>query len=269
MKEKLKYITTILLVSIGILLLPKIALAAGIPELNIETSKSNLEPGEEFTVSVKFNDNGSTECLGFDLGLKYDKAILEIVDSSIILDRGATVINDKEPGSVNFVLISIMPIQYKGDLFTATFKVKQNAYGGESTLEILSDNSESPIENENGAVETKTETKIINISAPLKEKSNTGFQLTSETQNTENKEENIVEESTNQNNNNITKLDTIDTKTENEDIAEDEDILENKETTTKSENKEQVGLPTRAVVIILIISIIGLMSIFLILKKKK
>ena len=39
MKEKLKYITIILLILITILLLPKITLATGTPELNIETAK--------------------------------------------------------------------------------------------------------------------------------------------------------------------------------------------------------------------------------------
>ncbi len=267
MKEKLKYITIILLILITILLLPKITLATGTPELNIETAKTNLELGEEFTVSVKFNDNGSTECLGFDFGLKYDKTILEVVNSSITLDKGATVINDKVPGSVNFVLISITPVQYTGELFTVTFRVKQDANGGETAFEISSDNSESPIENENGIVETKTQTTSITIAAPIKEKNNTGFQLTSENKNTEDNEQNIVEE--NIKNSNITELNKDNTTTETEDTIEDKEIIKNEESTSNSEKKEQIGLPTKAVAIILAISVIGLISIFLMLKKKK
>ena len=59
------------------------------------------------------------------------------------------------------------------------------------------------------------------------------------------------------------------TTTETEDTIEDEEIIKNEESTSNSEKKEQIGLPTKAVAIILAISVIGLISIFLMLKKKK
>lgn len=239
MKIEPKKIITIILITIaiGIVLLPNKTLAvSGKPELNVETTKPNLDLGEEFTVSVKFNDNGSTECLGFDFGLKYDKTVLEVVNSNIIIEKGATVLNDKTPGSVNFVLVSIMPVQYTGELFSVTFRVKQDAGGGESALRLLSDNSDFPIENENGGVETTIQAAKINIQAPAKQNT-TKFEIISETSETENikdesnEKENIVKNETNteKQNNNID---------DTENIIE-ETSLDNKENTTNTKKMNE------------------------------
>ena len=55
MKEKLKYITIILLILITILLLPKITLATGTPELNIETAKKIKTYNESTICSYSLN----------------------------------------------------------------------------------------------------------------------------------------------------------------------------------------------------------------------
>lgn len=269
MKEKLKYTILILTIIISIILPENIIFAAGMPELSVETDKANLEPGEEFTVSVNFNNNGSTDCLGFDFGLKYDKTILEVVNSTIELEKGATVINDKIPGSVNFVLVSIEPIEYTGKLFSVTFRVKKEANGGESVLKISPDNSETPIENENGSVKTNTIPTTINISAPIKIKNDTGFKTTSELEGVNETGEKSTEINNNkeENSENVTTLNPE--KINDIDESEDEETIKNKENNSKSEKKEQIGLPTKVVTIILAISAIGLISIFLMLKKKK
>ena len=92
-----------------------------------------------------------------------------------------------------------------------------------TAFEISLRYSESPIENENGIVETKTQTTSITIAAPIKKKTIQDFNLTSENKNTEDNEQNIVEE--NIKNSNITELNKDNTTTETEDTIEDEKII--------------------------------------------
>lgn len=55
--------------------------ASAQPALTIEPSKETIKPGEELTVTVKFNNNNSTECYGFDFSLEFDANIFELIET--------------------------------------------------------------------------------------------------------------------------------------------------------------------------------------------
>lgn len=257
MKIKTKNIAIILILTIILALFPfKQAKAIeGKPELNVEVAKTNLELGEEFTASVKFSDNESEECLGFDFALKYDETVFEVIDSKMTIEKGATILNDKNPGSVNFVLVSITPVQYTGELFSVTFRVKQDAGGGETALRISSDNSDYPIESEEKGVETSIQAAGLNIKAPIKPK----------TTNTDDGLNPTLSDQTSQStSNNINN-----TSNSNAEFEENDESIENEQNKSNTQENTQTGLPTKAVIIIIVISIIGVVSIFALLRKKK
>lgn len=255
--KKTLYILILAIITYSIFLPNTILAVEGTPELNIEASKEKLKPGEEFTASVNFSDNGSIQCYGFDFGLKYDKDILEVVDTKILISEGISTITDKTPGSVDFVLISISPVQAKTTLFTVTFRVKQEANAGKTTLNISPDNSKTPIEDENGEVETIIKSTSIEIDSETKEN---GVKTNNNSESDSNSSDENLETSTQ--NKTVIRLDEEDNDLENS-------TTETNGKTSTSQNNTQTGLPTVVVVTLVIITVAGISIIIMILKKTK
>lgn len=269
MKLNFKNIIYIVILAILLGLFPtnKALATSEKPILSIESTKEKVVPGEEVTVEVKFNNNNVSDCYGFDFKLQYDTNILEVIDSEIVIKTGASAINDKAPDSVNLVLVSISPIEYNGTLIKVTFKVKENANNGETILNILPNNSKAPISNEEEDIETTVYPKKFTIESKNKEP------IKNTNNDNKNQDENQIQYKET-NNSNTNEDDGIQIKY-NSNIT-NQNIEENiQETEEPSEvNKEQkekvsTGLPTIAIVVLIIISIGGIILILTILKKKK
>lgn len=169
MKLNFKKITSLLLITIILLsnIAPNIALAIeGKPELKVTVSKETLQRGEEFTASVNFNDNGSTECEGFNFMLKYDINVLEVVTADVANIPMSVTPNTSIPGEVNYSAFASKALSYNGNLITIKFKVKDNAVGGTSSLRIESE-EKYPISNSSAEIPTTIINQSIKVEVPI------------------------------------------------------------------------------------------------------
>ncbi len=170
MKLNLKKITSLILIAIILIsnIIPNVALAIeGTPELKVEVSKGNLQRGEEFTASVVFNSNGSTECEGFNFMLKYDANVLEVISADVSNDTGMLVTpNTGIIGEVNYSAFGSRALSYNGSLINVKFKVKDNAVGGTSSLRIESD-EKYPISNSSAEIPTTITNQSVKVEVPV------------------------------------------------------------------------------------------------------
>lgn len=128
-------IVTVMLLSVFI---PNIALAIeGDPSLTVSVTKTDLKRGDEFTATVSYNSNGSTEVEGMEFDLQYDSAVLEVVSATQITSEGNPTLNSGISGAVKYVSWSSSSLDFSGNLFSVTFRVKSDATGGSSTVQIV------------------------------------------------------------------------------------------------------------------------------------
>ncbi|MBP3464292.1 MAG: Ig-like domain-containing protein [Clostridia bacterium] len=128
-------IVTVMLLSVFI---PNIALAiGGDPSLTVSVTKTDLKRGDEFTAIVSYNSNGSTEVEGMEFDLQYDSAVLEVVSATQITSEGNPTLNSGISGAVKYVSWSSSSLDFSGNLFSVTFRVKSDATGGSSTVRIV------------------------------------------------------------------------------------------------------------------------------------
>lgn len=154
MKLGTKKIMSLLIVTVMLLsiFVPNIALAIeGTPSLTVSVTKTDLKRGDEFTATVNYNSNGSTQVEGMEFGLKYDPAVLEVVSSNQISSEGSPILNTGAVGTVKYVSYSSNALTFSGGLFSVTFRVKSDATGGSSALQILGpeNNAYPPLTNGN------------------------------------------------------------------------------------------------------------------------
>ena len=148
--KKLISLVTILLIILN-MIIPTLSLAldAGVVEVKVVTSKTEVKRGEEITVSVNLNTNSVKGINGLQIYMNYDPNVLEPVGNPVrdlppqspnggFEDFGSTTINTNT-NSLNFIWSTsskTITLDYNGSLCTATFKVKEDATLGTSTLQI-------------------------------------------------------------------------------------------------------------------------------------
>ena len=150
------------------MILPSVSFAIenGVAEAKVQLSKTELERGDEVTISFYLNTNGAKGVKSSQTLLNFDSDVVEPVGTptlnseftSIIPEYPAPMVsitdrdNEEDPTKdihrINFFWSSganEFELNYNGVIFTATFKVKDNAKLGKSTFELVDDKVKSPI----------------------------------------------------------------------------------------------------------------------------
>jgi len=110
------------------------AFAAGSASYSISPSKSTVEPGEQFTVSIYLDSSAEVQSYGFKF--TYDKNVFEMVGGSVTAS-GAAVSNcsySAVSGTYAYGCMFTPAKTYTGSYGTATFKVKDSAAPGSYTF---------------------------------------------------------------------------------------------------------------------------------------
>ncbi len=141
MKKKLSRIAAMLLAVVmvitGVAFMPKTeAEAADKPAFTLETSTSELRPGDEFTATL-YLEAGSNVSM-FSIMQTYDPDTLELIKVAkgydLVMNGWAVIIDDPrqsdfEPGTIAYVIDYGSTITDRLELATLTFRVKDNASG--------------------------------------------------------------------------------------------------------------------------------------------
>ena len=141
MKKKLSRIAAMLLAVVmvitGVAFMPKVeAEAADKPAFTLETSTSELRPGDEFTATL-YLEAGSNVSM-FSIMQTYDPDTLELIKVAkgydLVMNGWAVIIDDPrqsdfEPGTIAYVIDYGSTITDRLELATLTFRVKDNASG--------------------------------------------------------------------------------------------------------------------------------------------
>ena len=170
MKSKSKKLISALTVLALIcnMILPSLSFAVetGVAEAKVQLSKTELERGDEVTVSFHLNTNGAKGVKSSQTLLNFDPDVVEPVGTptlnseftSIIPEYPAPMVtitdrdNEEDPTKdihrINFFWSSganDFELDYNGVVFTATFKVIDGAKLGKATFELVDDKAKSPI----------------------------------------------------------------------------------------------------------------------------
>lgn len=107
-------------------------------------SKSEVRPGETFTVSVELTDSADVKMLG--ITPKFDGEKLELISGEWRLN--GAIIADFKPDRLNGVAMFTSPKNTNGAIFTLTFLTKPDAKAGKTDISAildLKDGNEAPI----------------------------------------------------------------------------------------------------------------------------
>ena len=170
MKSKSKKLISALTVLALIcnMILPSLSFAVetGVAEAKVQLSKTELERGDEVTVSFHLNTNGAKGVKSSQTLLNFDPDVVEPVGTPTLNSEFTSIIpaypapmvtitdrdNEEDPTKdihrINFFWSSganDFELDYNGVVFTATFKVIDSAKLGKATFELVDDKAKSPI----------------------------------------------------------------------------------------------------------------------------
>jgi len=262
-----KKIVTIILAILISMYLNNVSLATqtNIAEIRIDSSKESLNRGETFDVVVSFKRNESQEIIeGIDFKLLYNPEILELISAENKFKATITTLTtciDKvkqneqpiKPGEVNFVGASTENITEDKELFKLSFKVKDNATGGKTTITI---NGEYILEDMDGNTPQVSLTNS-NLMINTPEKSN-------ETNNSETIDTAIEENINSQNITNI-ENDNRNKKSESSTIKDETTEMPNK--FEENKNQKTKSITSILLIVLLAIFIVGISTIKIVDKK--
>lgn len=141
-------------------LMPQMVNAAEVVNFTANASSKNLQRGDIVTYSVDMAQNESG--VGLDLVFTYDDSVLELQETveGEVFD-GFSDLNDTTSGTIQVVIASNNVLQ-NGNVFTATFKVKDTAKGsvnaGIERTELVNENYDDL---DNSIVNNTSNVKVI------------------------------------------------------------------------------------------------------------
>lgn len=148
-RRKIISLLTVLVIILN-MILPTLsfALETGVAEVKVVPSKTEVKRGEEITVSVHLNTNGAKGITLTQIYMSYDPDILEPVGEPTLNSEFSSIIPagtdprvsiNENLNRLNFLWTSganQFELVYNEDLCTATFKVKEDAVLGPSSITI-------------------------------------------------------------------------------------------------------------------------------------
>ncbi len=167
MKRKKRILTAaiaVVLLAVGVLgINPKEVKAA--TEAKITVSSGKGYEGDTVKVDVSVTENPGM--CGMTIGIKYDKAVLTVVEAvgvDDVLPSAGAVINPNGDGFVSYMYGGIEDKSATGKLMTITFKINEGAAIANSTISIGEVAGNMEASNFNGdTVELKTEAGKITV----------------------------------------------------------------------------------------------------------
>lgn len=138
--------------------------AAAVSSVTVSVGTATARPGDTVTVPVTFS--AVEDLVGVELHLQYDTTVLEYVDGTVegfLLDMDMATVNQaaSAPDQVWLSGMSLRSVQGEGVVYTMTFRVKQAAPEGTTTIGFAdhhhmllfgADMAEAPLDLQGGSV---------------------------------------------------------------------------------------------------------------------
>ena len=125
-----------------------LALETGKPEVTVVTDKAEVKRGESFTATVKLNTNNVSQIQTLTLRLAYDSSIIEVENTNRLLpsytsNNEMCLLTDNLDHTQVSMIFTMMTgeINYNGDVYSVTFKVKDDAKIGAINFEVTGDDA--------------------------------------------------------------------------------------------------------------------------------
>lgn len=147
--KKLISLAVVLIMLINVFM-PSLSLAleAGKPEITVVTDKAEVKRGDTFEATVKLNTNGVKEIQSLNMHLDFDSSVLEVESMERLFpaytenSAMGSLTENLDKNSVIFIFfMMINELDYNGDVFKVTFRVKDDAEIAPITLGIAGANT--------------------------------------------------------------------------------------------------------------------------------
>ena len=140
--KKLVSLAVVLIMLINIFM-PSLSLALepGVPEIKVTTDKTEVKRGDTLTATVKLNTNGAKEIQALGIFFPIDTSVFEILETEKMFpsyseNGGVGTIYTPE-GAANFIFYMTQnEVDYNGDVYSVTLKVKDDARITSTTLGV-------------------------------------------------------------------------------------------------------------------------------------
>lgn len=269
--EKKNISLIIIFIMFSLILFPNVvsALENGVAEIRVESTKTTVFDGDTFDVTVSFKRNNSKATIeGINFKLLYNPDVLELTSTDNLFKDTITALTsclDKpkageqniKPGEVNFVGASTDNITEDKDLFTLSFKLKDNVSSGTTSLTIA---GESILEDMNGNT-SEVELTNSNIIVNLPDDDNKNSEITSDE--LQNKISSLTSLDENMQKENV----TSNSKSLDSSTNANEDFTGASEKSTKNSNEKGKSITFILILVLGIILLVGLVTIKIIDKK--
>ena len=152
---------------------PNFSKAAEKPELKVTLDKTSAYAGEEFTATISLDTKDADNISGLQTRLKFDPNLLEVVgDEPTRVMPSQTgeflsmLANSQTEGFSSFTWANLTSmLSYNGEVYKVTFKVKEGATAGITSLAFDTSDTYYPVTDGN----TKVESTIINADFEVKD----------------------------------------------------------------------------------------------------
>lgn len=175
--KKLISLAVVLIMLINVFM-PSLSLAleTGKPEVTVVTDKAEVKRGDSFTATVRLNTNNVSQIQTLTLRLNYDSSILEVENTNRLLPSYTSnnemyILTDNLDHTQVSMVFTIMTgeVNYNGDVYSVTFKVKDDAEIGAMNFEVTGHDAIiiTDAEGDNHNIEYTSVPAKVNVIAPV------------------------------------------------------------------------------------------------------